>query len=89
MSYGIDAKQACERAADLFSRVLAGAQPPDILFEQPTRCTFLIDVAHAKLIGSRCPTLLALTDERIDLFPQSTRFRRPCFRHLCARVRIK
>ena len=67
MSYGADAKESFERAADLVSRIFKGAPPSDIPFEQPTRYPFVVNLTTAKSIGLEVPqTLVTLADDVIE-----------------------
>jgi putative tryptophan/tyrosine transport system substrate-binding protein len=67
MSYGADFKESFERAASLVDRILKGAKPADLPFEEPTRYLFVVNLKAAKSIGLELPpTLLALTDEVIE-----------------------
>ena len=62
-----DLRESLERAAAMVDRILKGAQPGDLPFEQPTRYLFLINLKTAKSIGLEIPpTLLALADEVIE-----------------------
>jgi putative ABC transport system substrate-binding protein len=67
MSYGPDQKETLERAAALVDRILKGANPADLPFEQPTRYLFVLNLKTAKAAGFEIPpTLLALADEVIE-----------------------
>jgi ABC-type uncharacterized transport system substrate-binding protein len=67
MSYGADAKESFERAADLVTRILKGARPSDIPFEQPTRYPFVVNLTTARSMGVEMPpTLVALADIVIE-----------------------
>jgi putative tryptophan/tyrosine transport system substrate-binding protein len=67
MSYGADAKESFERAADLVTQIFKGAPPSDIPFERPTRYPFVVNLTTAKSIGLEMPpTLVALADEVIE-----------------------
>jgi ABC-type uncharacterized transport system substrate-binding protein len=67
MSYGPDLDESFERAAAMVDRILKGAKPSDLPFEQPTHYKFMINLNTAKAIGIQFPsTLLALADEVIE-----------------------
>ena len=67
MSYGVDLTQAYNRSAALVDRILQGAKPADLPFEEPTRYPFLINLRTAKAIGYTVPpTLLARADEIVE-----------------------
>jgi len=67
MSYGPDLNESFERAASMVDRILKGAKPGDLPFEQPTRYPFVINLKTAKSIGLEIPpNLLALADEVIE-----------------------
>jgi putative tryptophan/tyrosine transport system substrate-binding protein len=67
MSYGPDRKEVIERTADLLARVLKGAKPSDLPFEQPTRFRFVINRKTADSVGIGLPdSLLARADEVIE-----------------------
>jgi putative ABC transport system substrate-binding protein len=64
MSYGPDLTESFERAAALIARILEGAKPADLPFEQPTLYPFALNLKTAKSTGIEIPpTLLALADE--------------------------
>ena len=67
MSYGADQKEVFQRVAAMVDRLLKGAKPSDIPFEQPTRYLFVINLRTAKAINLEIPaSLLALADEVIE-----------------------
>jgi putative ABC transport system substrate-binding protein len=67
MSYGADARESFERAADLVARIFGGTPPADIPFERPTRYPFVVNLKTAKSIGLEMPpTLVALADDVIE-----------------------
>jgi putative tryptophan/tyrosine transport system substrate-binding protein len=67
MSYGPDLKESMERAADLVARILGGARPSDLPFEEPTRYPLVINLKTAKATGIVLPpNFLALADEVIE-----------------------
>jgi ABC-type uncharacterized transport system substrate-binding protein len=67
MSYGADGKEVTERVADLVARILGGAKPAELPFEEPTRFRFLINQKTADALGLTLPpSLLARADELIE-----------------------
>jgi putative tryptophan/tyrosine transport system substrate-binding protein len=67
MSYGPDFDESFGRVAALIDRVLKGAKPGDLPFEQPTHFKLVINLKTARALGRDIPpTLLALADEVIE-----------------------
>jgi putative ABC transport system substrate-binding protein len=67
MSYGPDTDEICDRATGLVDRILRGAKPAELPFEQPTRFRFVINLKTAKALGLTVPaSLLARADEVIE-----------------------
>lgn len=67
MSYGPDLRESFERAGSMVDRILKGAKPADLPFEQPTRYLFVLNLKTAKSIGLEiAPTILALADEVVE-----------------------
>jgi putative ABC transport system substrate-binding protein len=67
MSYGAGFPEHFQRAAALVARILKGASPAELPFEQPTRYVFTINLKTAKAIGLDVPVmLLARADEVIE-----------------------
>jgi putative tryptophan/tyrosine transport system substrate-binding protein len=67
MSYGPDPDESLARVAALVDRILKGAKPATLPFEQPTRFRFVLNLKTAKALGLHIPPkLLALADEVIE-----------------------
>lgn len=67
MSYGADARESFDRAADLSVRIFQGAKPADLPVEIPTRYLFVVNMKTAKAMNFTVPSnLLSLADEVIE-----------------------
>jgi len=67
MSYGPDQSESFVRVAALVDRILKGAKPAELPFEQPTRFRFVLNLKTAKSLGLEVPpTLRALADEVVE-----------------------
>ncbi len=67
MSYGPDLDESFDRVAALVDRILKGAKPADLPFEQPTLFRLVINLSAAKAIGVTVPPLLiARADDVIE-----------------------
>jgi putative ABC transport system substrate-binding protein len=67
MSYGPDMDESFGRVAALVDRILKGARPAELPFEQPTLFKFVLNLKTAKSIGLEVPpSLLARADEVIE-----------------------
>jgi len=67
MSYGAGLPHVNQRVAALVDKVLKGARPGDIPFEEPTKFELVINLKTAKALGLTIPpSLLARADEVIQ-----------------------
>jgi putative ABC transport system substrate-binding protein len=67
MSYGPDLDETLGRVAGLVDRILKGATPEELPFEQPTLFPFALNLKTAKSLGLEIPpTLLASANEVIE-----------------------
>jgi putative ABC transport system substrate-binding protein len=67
MSYAPNLDETFARVAYLADRLLKGAKPADLPFEQPTSFKLVINMKTAKALGLEVPTaLLATADEVIE-----------------------
>ncbi len=67
MSYGPDMDESFDRVAALVDRILKGAKPAELPFEQPTRFHFALNLKTAKSLDLTVPpTLLSFADEVIE-----------------------
>ena len=67
MSYGPDLNESMERAAGFTARILGGARPADLPFEEPIHYKLVINLKTAKATGIELPAnFLALADEVIE-----------------------
>jgi putative ABC transport system substrate-binding protein len=67
MSYGPDGKEVTARLAGLVERILKGANPADLPFEQPTRFRFVVNRKTADALGLAIPeSLYERADEVVE-----------------------
>ncbi len=57
-SYGMDAVNGFERAADYVSRILRGAEPAGLPVQEPTKFELVINLATARALGLVIPRIL-------------------------------
>ena len=67
ISYGNDVADTFRRSATYVDRVLRGAKPAELPFQQPTKFGLVINLKTARILGLTIPpALLALADEVIE-----------------------
>jgi putative tryptophan/tyrosine transport system substrate-binding protein len=67
MSYGLDLDESFDRVGALVDRILKGAKPAELPFEQPTLFRFVLNLKTAKSSGFEVPaSLLVRADEVIE-----------------------
>jgi putative ABC transport system substrate-binding protein len=67
MSYGAERGETTDRVADLIDRILKGAKPADLPFEQPTRFNFVVNLKTANALGLVIPqSMLIRADQVIE-----------------------
>src|SRR5215469_3629478 len=67
MSYGPDVKECMTSAAELAARILGGARPADLPFEEPTRYKLVINLKTSKASDIALPdNFIALADTVIE-----------------------
>jgi putative ABC transport system substrate-binding protein len=65
MSYGPDMGEVYDRAADLADRILRGARPADLPFEQPTRFRLVINKKTLETLGLTIPAAILMRADEI------------------------
>jgi len=66
-AYSRDPKEAYQGVARLLKRLLDGASPHDLPFEQPTKFNLFVNLKTAKILGIEIPrTFLAIADGVIE-----------------------
>jgi putative tryptophan/tyrosine transport system substrate-binding protein len=67
MAYGADVVDNYRRAAEYVDRILRGARPADLPFQQPVKLVLVLDRRTAKQLGlTISPLLLLQADEAIE-----------------------
>jgi len=65
MSYGPNVPDGFRRAAGYVAKILKGAKPADIPFEQPTRFQLTVNLKTAKEIGIAFPQSILLRADQV------------------------
>jgi putative ABC transport system substrate-binding protein len=67
VAYNVDNDESYRRAATYVDKILKGAKPGDLPFEQPTKFSLIIDLVAAKALGLTIPrSLLVRANEVIE-----------------------
>jgi putative ABC transport system substrate-binding protein len=66
MSYGQNLADFYRRAATYVDKILKGAKPGELPFEQPTKIDLVINLTTAKALGLTIPQALRVQAELIE-----------------------
>jgi putative ABC transport system substrate-binding protein len=65
MSYGANQRDAYLRLAAFADKILKGARPAELPFEQPTKFELVVNEATAKALGLAIPQSLMVRADRV------------------------
>lgn len=65
LSYGAEEEELWRRAAVLADKILKGAKPADLPFEQPTKFKFVVNLRTARTLGLTIPQSVLLRADEI------------------------
>ncbi|MFQ5961981.1 MAG: ABC transporter substrate binding protein, partial [Candidatus Methylomirabilales bacterium] len=65
MSYGADPVSLGQRAATLLDKILKGAKPADLPFEQPTTLELVINLKTAKALSLKIPPSVLIRADKV------------------------
>jgi putative ABC transport system substrate-binding protein len=65
MSYGPDRVDLYRRAAEFVDRILKGARPAELPFEQATKLGLVLNLRTARALGITIPSSFALRADRL------------------------
>ena len=65
MSYSADLNEVFDRTASLIDRILKGARPAELPFEQPTRFRLVINLRTAKALGIKIPNSILVQATKV------------------------
>lgn len=80
ISFGPNVAGQPRRAVEYVARILKGASPADLPFEQPTRFEVVINLETARALGLTIPPSLMLRADPVMGSPFRLRYRGPCIR---------
>jgi hypothetical protein len=79
MCYGPNYTSMFRRAAEYVDKILRGAKPADMPFEQPTKFDLIINLATAKAIGLNIPESFLLRADEVIVWHEPNLQRCPPF----------